>query len=380
MGYSANYLGDAPHPTNPMNRFSYLLISVLVIFLWACTSMKEATLESGFSVKAENTYTLSSKGVKANSIPPGYIVELNVIENHLVAMGVFGSFLYAVADLATGSTFTLGNIGEGPNEVRIFTLLQTYSADGETRVKAYNSNKQRIEDFAWKEVVRTKQLSFDTTRLNRKPLRSMKMVYLKSINAYLSEGTFPQKRFSVFSTQGKVLQEFGEYPFEADFKNVSPENLAMAFQVDFETNNSGTHIAAAAANSACIDFFKVVDGKVVPTRQHHISKPEFEPSKNANELSATVKQSNKMGFISTASDKDYVYVLYSGKSIAEGLDEAMTGNSVYVYDWEGNLRHKLLLDKKVHFITVNPQTRQLLAVINGETTQFVSFELPKFKK
>jgi hypothetical protein len=207
-----------------------------------------------------------------------------------------------------------------------------------------------------------------------------KLTYLKQPNAYLTVGTFPNKRFRVYSSEGKLLQEFGEYPFEQEFKNISSENLAMAFQGNFEVDDSGRYIAFAITDAPCIDFLKIKDGKVTVTKQHHVAKPLFEASTSPNEYWAAVKQENKMGFISTASDQDYVYVLYSGKSIAEGLDEAMTGNSVYVYDWEGNLRHKLLLDKKVHFITVNPQTRQLLAVINGETTQFVAFELPKFKK
>ena len=357
------------------------LYVLMIFFIFACeSSTNEKGLNNLLTVTEDQTHSLTSNTITINGDVIGYILDIKSIEDYIVATADFGSHAYMAINVITGETFRFGSIGEGPNEVASLSQLELYNSGDTKRLKTYNLNKLRVDDFKWNETISTRSIMFDSTRSVKIPLMVHKMAYLKESNTYLTVGTFNQKRFRLYSNKGKLLQEFGEYPFEQEFKNVSPENLAMAFQGNFEVDSTGRYVAFAITDAACLDFFEIQNGKVSVIKQHHVTKPLFEASTTPNEYWAAVKEENKMGFISTASDQDFVYVLYSGKSFEEGMEEAMTGNTVYVYDWQGNLRHKLLLDQKVHFITVNPKTRQLLAVINGEKTSFVSFNLPDFKR
>ena len=358
-----------------------LIFCLTTLLLGSCqVTQEEDLLTTNLYVDEQDTFTLSSNPIEVKPEIIGYIVDIKSIEDYIIATADFGSHAYMAINVITGETFRFGSIGEGPNEVASLSQLELYNSGDTKRLKTYNLNKLRVDDFKWNETISTRSIMFDSTRSVKIPLMVHKMAYLKESNTYLTVGTFNQKRFRLYSNEGKLLQEFGEYPFEQEFKNVSPENLAMAFQGNFEVDSTGRYVAFAITDAACLDFFEIQNGKVSVIKQHHVTKPLFEASTTPNEYWAAVKEENKMGFISTASDQDFVYVLYSGKSFEEGMEEAMTGNTVYVYDWQGNLRHKLLLDQKVHFITVNPKTRQLLAVINGEKTSFVSFNLPDFKR
>lgn len=97
-------------------------------------------------------------------------------------------------------------------------------------------------------------------------------------------------------------------------------------------------------------------------------------------ITAHNKEDERNGFIAATSDENYIYTLYSGKSMnvnsVKELTNAFLSNVVYVFDWEGRPIKKYQLDEEVRSITIDQKDNVLYAAsYKNDNPQLIKFQL-----
>ena len=80
-------------------------------------------------------------------------------------------------------------------------------------------------------------------------------------------------------------------------------------------------------------------------------------------------------YIDACTTEDYVYTLYSGRSLKEHGLKCFQGNLIHVYDWEGKLVKKLQLDIDIKQMAVSKDNRKIYAIADLPDPVLVVFEL-----
>lgn len=357
-----------------MNRLSNVLIISLGVFLINCSDDSQQSLtNSDDFFESKPIHSLKAQKTNANRGKIGNIMMMYFIGDNLVLGDLPTEYLYKVYDSTLTTFFEICKVGEGPNEFKFPTFLQSNGKDGNLFVTAYNPGKLKYVELDWAKTLSEKSVAITNPSLFSVDPMVQRSIYLKNINSLVSVGLFPT-RFRVYNNVGSIVNEQGEYPFRKDFSKVSFENLAMAFQGHFTIDTEGYRLAFATTNSTNLDFLSVKVQKVSILKTHHITKPDFKESKQ--EVSAAITTKNKMGILDIQSDDKFVYALYSGKDLENGLTKAFESDIIYVFNWSGDLICKLKLDTMISKFTIKKSESKIFAFVNTPSPEIVTFTIP----
>jgi hypothetical protein len=82
-----------------------------------------------------------------------------------------------------------------------------------------------------------------------------------------------------------------------------------------------------------------------------------------------------MGFITATVSKDYVYVLYSGRTVKEFGGGFTFGRKIFVFDWDGNPVKCYELNRDAFQIGVDSENKSLYILFVENDYSFEKFQL-----
>lgn len=250
---------------------------------------------------------------------------------------------------------SFGNIGDGPCEIQFPASLQII--DEKTSIIGVNNRKS----FGYRELL-LDESQFNSTKdsclydYGKFDFDYQKLLKLDN-NHIVGVGLF-NNRFALSSlTNNTVISEFGKYPFEDELNQFDHNVLAMAYQGEIIKHPSKPLFVSTSINSFNFDIVQFnADNTLSLVAQKHYWFPSFSGS-SGNAIQATMTSDNKQGCLSTAVTEENIYILYSGKSRRDGDSES---NQILVYDWEGNPKKVLKLDKSLNVISADSKGRYLI--------------------
>jgi hypothetical protein len=85
-----------------------------------------------------------------------------------------------------------------------------------------------------------------------------------------------------------------------------------------------------------------------------------------------MESDNKYGCLSTSVSDEFIYILFSGKTMKEN---AMYSKTVLVYDWEGNPIKVLELDQELNLISVSQNDDYLVGYADDGQANLYKYRL-----
>jgi hypothetical protein len=294
---------------------------------------------------------------------------LLVYKNYLLISDSDEEYLYKIADVK-GDTILAGIIkkGNGPCEFQLPTSIQVI--DSEKNLLGLVN--KRTFTFYWAHM---EDESFEISCLDNSSRQNFNFQDFRLLSPvdslFIGYGLF-ENRFLVFDKRAQIRYLFSDYPFRKEFSEVHHNYLAMAFQGGMVVHPSSLKFAFFTRNSANIDFFTLTKDSVILKKEYKFWPPKFTFEKdNPQMISVDFEKDNEVCFISTTSNSNHIFTLYSGKS---GKD-AYQGNRVFVFDWEGLPVKSLKLDQDVKYIAVDETGDFLYAYAENEKPQILRFRL-----
>lgn len=122
------------------------------------------------------------------------------------------------------------------------------------------------------------------------------------------------------------------------------------------------------------DYYEIYDYSDIHDITNVITQKISIPDTNGDTPVMTLN--NHLGILSVASDNEYVYALYSGRTLEELLennfdkDKALISNTILVYDWNGRPVRKIISNKQLSQLCYDKYDQILYAIEINENDEF----------
>ena len=268
-----------------------------------------------------------------------------------VVINVGSDKAFQVLDHSRKKVIEVGNVGQGPDD---FLLSFGLLSSAENAFSVSDVNRRRFstvhlnpEDDSWRVE---HHIKYD----------SVMHIYIKPIvnNRYVATGIYEDNHLMVLDEKGTPLKGFGEWPYQDEQEKKVPGKIrASVYQGKLEVSPSGDKLVFAVMSGDMLYFYRVLpNGELELISKQENAYAHYDHTNGAHYGTATHH------YIDACVTEDYVYTLYSGRNLKEHGMRCFEGNLVRVYDWEGKLVKKLLLDIDVKQIAVTKDNRKIYAI------------------
>jgi len=335
---------------------------LLVIFSMSCTSTNSDL--PAFS----KTYKIVAQRLEIDPINFVRPNRIHYADSILFVEDSDKEMHFRAINLANKQVTFIGKIGDGPAEVKFPTSIQLLP-DG--KIALFIRNKFLYGEFSQQDFLRDSLAGF---RSNRRIDPNHQRLVKVNDTVFVGLGIFP-RRYAISNQEFEIIDYQHPYPFEADFKDVSYQTLAMAYQGLLRVSPDGTHLVSAALDAGCVEIFNVQGRTLLPVKFIHLTAPQFVPGEG-NMLAALMKKENQAGFLDVNVSPQSVFLLYSGKSLEQTPLANTAASTVLVYSWAGEPKYKITLDRDVTCLAVSTDERFLYAFEHGKEPFLLVYELP----
>lgn len=205
--------------------------------------------------------------------------------------------------------------------------------------------------------------------------RFMKIV--KMNDYYIGTGVFNEGMFAV-SSKNDSAHYVHHYP-EDNIDNSKTASKAMAYQGRLLPNESLQRILFCSIRFSYFEIFQFDHYKVSSVKKSYIGEFDYTISPDENMVFAAVAKNNREGYVDASTTSENIYLLYSGRSVAdpdiETNEQASLSNRILVYDWDGNPVIQYETDVDLTSICVNESKNIIYAVSFNPDPEIVVFEL-----
>ncbi|NDV46522.1 hypothetical protein D0T49_05630 [Paludibacter sp. 221] len=284
-------------------------------------------------------------------------------------------FIYAF-DKNTGKKIgSFCKSGNGPDEfTSLFTFVEQYIRAGdEVKVWVYDAVKKIAllnitKSIKEKTSVFDDQLSFSWFENHIRPWSVLFMLNNGILiaknqleNKYVNGANYFPITYSIYDiSENEKIREIPIYNINNFVKNNKEESIPeMYFISQDRIKPDGKKIVSAMEMFSQINILDITTGKLTGYSRKN--------TPNINERVLV----NKIYYIDLCVDDDYILALYSNVELDEfGTNYPFYTNEVHVYDWNGNFKQTIILDRKYNQIAIDLQTKLLYAKRNDEDTLF----------
>jgi hypothetical protein len=217
--------------------------------------------------------------------------------------------------------------------------------------------------YEWKDEHHTAYYYY-IYRLNRDTL----MAYVQSTALTLdaAEVTVPFYQLRTIRTN-ELIRNYDMYkkPVRNNEAKIIPEAF---FSSSDCIKPDGSKIVQGMRHLSQINIIDIQTGRVVGHRMKNT--PDFSVFK-------TGMVNSKWYYTRLYADDHYIYALYSGNRRPQTREEEMVAplwHIIHIFDWEGNLIHKLDADRPVHELWVD-QVKNRLYTMDLEEGEVYSYDL-----
>lgn len=184
------------------------------------------------------------------------------------------------------------------------------------------------------------------------------LIAVKAKDFVVSTGFYEEGRYLLYSLVDGSARYFLSYPDHLDYPGLQEKTKAMLYASSIlRVRPDQSAFVCADMYSGVIDFCRITADSIERVKMICLHYPKVEIMETPSPRVAYYRD-NRFGFSDIAVTGDKVYALYSGKSYQEAGGQVSGGQTLLVYDWEGNLVKSCSLDDDL--INVNYDSEEQL--------------------
>jgi len=339
------------------------ILSFLLLLILNCEKEKNENIAIFFNktdtffLNSESVFIRFNEDTQLNNV-----AEMIYIDSLLIIYDYNINYKMKVADLRKKTIYNFGKKGRGPKELK--SPYMKYSIDHASN-KMYVSD---LPDYCVYSIDSLRQGNMDM--IFRFDIKSDSISFFSSVfcSDYIIGGAI-RKRFGLYNIkEGKSILKYdfekkqGALTSQANFYNHPFKNKVAYFQLFSEV------MGILTINNNDININEKVWWKNNDKEINDNNRTFIEPSKDRRNCFINASVSNK-----------YLYSLYSGKPLGssiETLNESLSSDIIYVFDWEGNPIKKLKLDRKIQSLAIDNQDEILYATsLENDESIIIKFKI-----
>lgn len=250
--------------------------------------------------------------------------------------------------------FLIFNSIRGKREIQLLNLLTRdvteYQVVGAgknemTNYHTVSTSRENMYLFADNHRGKVYGVCLDSLKLN--PRKGYELIYSLPVSKggmffrfmdmpkhVIGIGLLEGGRFGVFSKGTDAYKEQMEYPENDAITPLGYLHKGALFsRTLMATDGTGKRMVSTCFG--LMDFYSVSDeGDLSLLKSNHFHFPLFETGTYG--AAVVFKKEDKVGLTGMCADNDYIYTLYSDKTLAEYGEDAYHAPCLLVWDWDGN--------------------------------------------
>lgn len=182
-------------------------------------------------------------------------------------------------------------------------------------------------------------------------------------------------RYALYDSTGQLINEVGEIP-PGKMKNIPVPVHLVAFQGKIRKCPDNLKIVISSRFTDMIEVYSL-DGSLMKRFFGPIEKlPIYETVEiGDNPVMALDDKKSFFGYIDICVTNRNIYALYSGRTRPEYSQKAPYGNTIHVFDFEGNIQKVYKTDEDLFAISVNANDSLLFGIQHYNRVSIIKYKL-----
>ncbi|WP_018128276.1 BF3164 family lipoprotein [Balneola vulgaris] len=285
------------------------------------------------------------------------------VKDLLESTGEYGVKTFSLKDEKKVNEFI--TIGRGPSEY-LNINIRNGPLDRTIEITDSRNRKNDIYSVDCLVTVETGKSISKCLKASRRNMTSREAIVL---NDSLVINTASSAKGVIFlSLEGKILNHIDEIPTEILKKYKNPSVAAMVMGGYLVANKTRTRIAYFAKYYDQVYFLENSDAGMAIIKEYHFTHlPEFIVLNEGGSSYMEPSDKAKFGYKSPYPTENYVYVLYSGKTLddveeSEDIEWRAYANRIKIFDWNGVEKGEILVNEVLSSIAVSTDSREIYGV------------------
>ena len=288
-------------------------------------------------------------------------------EGHLYVVDLFTEKMSVkIFDVVSHKTLCeFGQRGHGAGEFLHISSTDLYKKADGVHILLYDPMKACVTDYSEKNLLAENQVGSVVPVAGKDDVRYTEIY--KLAKGYIATGLFANgSKYAMLDDSLRLVDYQGKYLENAGHSK-DPMKLAIANNGQTVFNKDRSRFAEIVYMANELSFYKVNGHEIEKDAHYTIAPLNYDVSGDH------IKNNENEGYLSAAYSKENVFALYCGIPESEGI--ATYAKEVHVFDLDGNLQKKLVLDHAAFQICVNDDATKLYVLYHEPTPCTVAYDL-----
>ena len=341
-------------------------LPLLLLFLGSCSSAGKRNPLNLF----RDSQNLYHETLPSNEYVLGITGQIVDMGNFLAILSQNKGHALAIYDKARKTYLhPIAPIGQGPDE---FSRIINLQCADSTRLYVHDSNRKEFVDY---------QITTDEDSLKSKKevLFSWKPASFRAIkiaNYFIRLCVTEEGMFALSNSKGIELGLFEKYPPPGENDTEYPAYIrSTSYQGYLAVHPKDSLFAFVPISAPIVQVFRVSENKIRKYSESFLDYAHPTIKKDDRGGLRSAHGDNPLIYLSVVGTRDYIYVLYSGRTLKEYKGNAFYGRDVLVFDWNCNPVKRYVLDVDVSCIEVSPDNTTLWAAAENPDPELVKFQM-----
>ncbi|MCD8094252.1 MAG: TolB-like 6-bladed beta-propeller domain-containing protein [Bacteroides sp.] len=350
--------------------FNYVLYLFCILSAFASCGQKGENNITDWDRSFGDAQKLVSKSCLDRELILGRPYLIQYADSSLLIYDDIGDSLFLLVDLKENNrVYRFGQRGEGSNEfLQVFNFCHMKS---DSILGVYDAYKHDLREI---NLGKVKRGEIDFPVLFKDTLSSIKL-FPTQYDTYLGLGFYEN---NMLSLTGNAIGSkfFFEYPYKDSHEKAIPNRLrGMAYQGTLCSNQSLDKFLYIVHSAPIFTLYSVKKDRIEKTYEWIGGYPDYTTEETGEYRSAPMSADNIISFIMAYATDNYIYLLYSGKSIREAGANAFKANTIYRLSWDGKPMGKFELDYPLTNFCVSDNDDIMYALADKGEAELVQYAL-----
>lgn len=333
----------------------YHYIIPLILLMGACSE------EETFDAKKVLGISGESKALKTQAL-----VQLNDLNVH-----------YPMGIVKKGEMLTIGCREALYNAITVNLenkQQQSYIPRGRRAGEAVNimnlsMNADHITALNFHKGQLIEMSSDPKTKANREPKiiqlpREKKhLVAAKAGSKIISTGIYEEGRYLLYDPETEEANYFLSYPDHVDYPRLKETTKSMLYASNvLRVRPDNEAFVCADMYSGYFDICRINGNRIERIREQHFHYPKVHISGEGKKTHVSYYRENRFGFTDIAVTNDYIFAIYSGKTIRETQQNFQYCHTLLQFNWSGELINSYKLDIPLTNISYDPEENAVFGI------------------
>ena len=197
------------------------------------------------------------------------------------------------------------------------------------------------------------------------PKGQQHLIAVKAKDFVVSTGFYEEGRYLLYSLVDGSARYFLSYPNHPDYPDLQEKTKAMLYASSIlRVRPDQSAFVCADMYSGVIDFCRITADSIERVKMIRLHYPKVEIMETPSPRVAYYRD-NRFGFSDIAVTEGKVYALYSGKSYQEAGGQVSGGQTLLVYDWEGNLVKSCSLEEPLTNMSYDWSEKEIYGITSN---------------